>query len=111
MRHKFIAHAADQKSRSSVSKLPGGLTLNGMAAAHRMVFRVAAAISGYILYDEGYSTPVPVPQYDQFAFWDRGLVPPDKLENLHQHWDDHEEQRSNWTEGLLDELAAEVSPP
>jgi len=68
-----------------------------MAAAYRMVFRVAAAISGLILYDEGYSTPVPVPQYDHFAFWDRGLVPPDKLENLHHHWED---LRSNEAIGL-----------
>jgi hypothetical protein len=64
VRNKFIAHAADQKSRSSASNLPAGLTLRGIEAAHRMIFRTAAAISGFILYDEGYSTPLPVPQVE-----------------------------------------------
>ena len=109
LRHKFIAHVADQRSRASALNLPGGLTLDGIASAHRMVFRVAAAISGFILYDDGYSNPIPVPQHDQFAYWNRGLAPTEKLENLHQHWSDHEEQRSNWAHGLLDEMTGEHS--
>lgn len=108
VRHKFVAHAADQKSRSALLNLPAGITLDDIETAHRALFRVAAAISGIILYDDSYSTPVPVPQYDQFAYWDRGLVPPEKVESLHRHWDEHEEQRSNWTDGLFDELVAVI---
>lgn len=110
IRHKFIAHAADQRSRSSVGSLTAGLTLDGIAAAHRTVFRTVAAISGFILYDDGYSTPLPVPQYDQFAYWDRGFVPPEKLDQLHQHWDAMEEAQSNWTAGLLADLAEAPLP-
>jgi hypothetical protein len=110
VRHKFIAHAADQKSRSALSNLPAGLTLDGIEASHRGVFRTAAAISGYILYDDGYSTPLPVPQHDQFAHWDRGMVPELKIDELHKFWDQHEEHRRDWGQGVLDELAPRAEP-
>jgi hypothetical protein len=110
VRHKFVAHAADAASRSAAQHLPGGITLNDVATAHRIVFRVAAAISGTILYDDGHSTPVPTPQHDQFEFWDHGFIPTNKLPALHAFWRSYEEERVIWTESLIaDLLGAEIA--
>jgi hypothetical protein len=67
LRHKVVAHAADESNRPSELVQ---VTLDKITRAHRILSRVAHTLSGTILYASG-AGGVPVPQFDQFEFLDR----------------------------------------
>ena len=104
LRHKFIAHAADAPSRAEAGLQKLGITLDEITAAHRLLFRVASAISNQILDNGARGSVIPVPQYDQFAHFDAGFVPPEKIKELHEWWDAHVTARDRWTEENFDLL-------
>lgn len=95
LRHKIVAHAADQPNRPSDL---AHVTLDKLARAHRILSRLAHALSGTVLYANG-AGGLPTPQFDQFEFLDREFVHPDRLEALHEFWNSHARECDSWLQG------------
>lgn len=96
MRHKSIAHAADDFSRSTASNLRSGFSLDEFARAHYLLLGLYQAISANLLYQSWLGAAVPVPQHDQFEGFDKPLVHAGKLADLHDFWNRHGEERDGW---------------
>jgi len=92
LRHKIVAHAADESNRPDEL---AHITLDKLARAHKIISRVAHALSGTILYAGG-AGGVPVPQFDQFKYLDQRFVAPEHLNELHEFWDRHTSEREAW---------------
>ena len=96
MRHKSIAHAADDFSRSTAKNLRSGLSLDEFARAHYLLLGLYQAISANLLYQSWLTDAVAVPQYDQFEGFDKPLVATEGIVELHSFWDAHGDERNDW---------------
>jgi hypothetical protein len=92
LRHKIVAHAADETNRPNEL---AHVTLDRLARAHRIISRVAHTLSGTILYASG-TGGVPTPQFDQFEFLDQKIVETQHLDDLHEFWQKHTAERDSW---------------
>lgn len=91
---KFVAHASDSYSRSSVD-FPRGFSLDSIRVCHKAICRVAHTISIDILWigSRGF---IPVAQYDKFHALDRPWVKEADVEALSQFWDKHVSDTQEW---------------
>jgi hypothetical protein len=92
LRHKFVAHAADENNRPASV---GGYTLDQIAQAHRIISKVAHTVGSTLLFASGAGT-IPFPQFDQFQHLTLRFVAPEHLEQLQAFWDDHSREREQW---------------
>ncbi len=97
LRHRFIAHAADERSRADMDLGPIGTTLGELEHAQKVVVQIAQLISSRPLYASSHAGIVPVPQFDIFAALDRPFVPTLAINDLHRFWNTHMEDRARWT--------------
>lgn len=95
-RHKSIAHAADEFSRSAAPNLRLGVSLNEFARAHYLLLGLYQAISANLLYQSWLGSAVPVPQVDQFEDLDLRLLEDDARPSMKEFWDDHCSEREGW---------------
>ena len=88
---KYVAHAADPTSRSSISADEISLTMEKIRICQEKIYVVANAISGILL---GLSThsPLPIPQYSVTEGLDKPWLPSDLLSDLHQAWRENEDR-------------------
>lgn len=91
---KFVAHASDSYSRSSVD-FPCGFSLDAIRVCHKAICKVAHAISVDILWI-GSRGVIPVAQYDKFHSLDRPWVKEADVEALSQFWDKHVSDTQKW---------------
>ena len=96
--NKFIAHAADAHSRSTLLDGQNGFSLDKLARCHQGICRATAAIYGPILW-EGSSGLLPIPQFNHFDNLEAAWLLPQDIETLSAFWDAHVENVESWTEG------------
>lgn len=96
LRHKSIAHAADEISRRSSKNLRGGISLDEIAKAHYLLLGVYQAISSNILYQSWLGSAVATPQYDQFEGLNKPIIDDDNFHELYDFWRDHCSERNDW---------------
>jgi hypothetical protein len=96
LRHKSIAHAADDFSRSTSPNLRSGISLNEFGRAHYLLLGLFQTISATLLDQSWRGNALPTPQYDQFEGFDKPLVSSDKIAALHDFWDTHGGERDGW---------------
>jgi hypothetical protein len=95
--NKFIAHAADAFSRSSLIDGQNGFSLGTLAKCHRGICRAAAAIQGAILW-EGAHGMMPIPQFNHFDNLTDPWLSQKDVEALSDFWDAHVETVEKWSE-------------
>lgn len=96
LRHKFVAHAADELSRRRAGIERFGVTLNGLEAAQRSLVQAAQRIELDLLWGSSRGV-VPVPQHDHLRYLDLPFAPADRLQELRDWWQRHCEAREEWT--------------
>lgn len=99
--NKFIAHAADDYSRSTLLENQTGLTLKRLEHCHQKLCGVARLIYGQILWESN-SILIPVPQYGHLNLLDKPWVPAEKLPELYDFWNKHVQSVEDWETGELD---------
>lgn len=109
--NKFIAHAADELSRSTLSEDQKEFTLAKIERCHRAICRTTGALFGPILW-QGSHGLFPIPQFNYFenlgAIWLRDA----DVSSLHGFWDAHVAKVEGWSDllakepNVLDEVAA-----
>lgn len=104
LRHKFIAHAADEFSRAQAPLERPRDELDEFAKAQELIVRAAHALGIGILYDSFHAGVVPVPQFNQFEHLDLPLTPADRIRALREWWHEHEEARKQWVHKKFDLL-------
>lgn len=107
-RNKFVGHAADEVSRQVAPMSKTGRTLDELAAAQRIVIRIANTIGSNILYMHSVGGPVPTPQFDQFENLHLPLIPEAQMQEMHKWWVDHAREREEWTRECVDLLTGQV---
>jgi hypothetical protein len=105
LRHKIVAHAADESNRPSELV---HVTLDKMTRAHKILSRVAHTLAATVLYASG-AGGVPVPQFDQFQFLDREFVGTAHLNELHEFWQKHTSERDAWLQDADEKVFARAA--
>ena len=103
---KFIAHAASPESRAIAGADNVGPTLNHLWGAHEVLCQIASFASIVVL-GHSMAPPLPIPQYDQFAYIDRPLVTTDDAALLEEEWRKYDEESREWTLWGLDAFETE----
>lgn len=95
--NKFIAHAADEHSRSTLLDNQYGFSLNRLERCHKAICLATAAIHGSILW-EGTLGFFPVLQYDHLEHLDAAWLRSQDIAALSAFWDSHVENVESWIE-------------
>jgi hypothetical protein len=96
LRHTFVAHAGDEKSRAAAGLSDIGTTLGEIERAHYLIVRIAQTISAQILYGGSHQQIIPILQYGQLADLDAQYVPKDAINELSRWWLAHMKSRFAW---------------
>ena len=104
--HKFLAHAAERKSRNKIDVEDVSPSLSKITAVLRSFARVSEAIWAYVLYDGGYGAIVPVPQFNQFEHLASPLLAQGAGDDLEDYWTELVAERDAYLEETLDALVA-----
>lgn len=99
--HKFIAHAADAKSRQSLTDNQQGITLNKLADCQHAICEVAHTVSSYLLWDT-YNALTMAPEYDVYEHLDQPWLYSADLDALRDTWNQHMEAVEKWTDKAED---------
>lgn len=99
--HKFIAHAADARSRQTLSNDQQGITLDKLAGCQRAICEVAHTISACLLWDSNHGL-IPVPQYDLMEHLDQPWLRHDHLKTLRDAWEQNVRNVEQWTENAVE---------
>lgn len=92
---KFIAHAADSKSRNMSTEAQRTVTLEKLTKCHKSIVKVAGGVSRWILGD-GSPWIVPQPQFDPVENLDKGLVAEGTLEKARDLFNRHMAAIEQW---------------
>ncbi len=109
-RNKFIAHAADERSRRVEPLDRFGLSLDEIAEAQRIVIRIATTIGSHILYDTALGSVVPTPQFNVFENLEMPVIPAANMEEIGDWWHRHERERDNWLHERIDLITGQITP-
>lgn len=104
--HKFLAHAADPKSRQKIELTGMSPSLKTLEPALKSLIRIVEALGAYVLFDGGQGTIVPIPQFDQFERLESPIFPLGKKRRLQAEWDGLAEERDKYLEGTFEALIA-----
>jgi HEPN superfamily AbiU2-like protein len=104
---KYIAHAATPESRATIKADEISLTLRKLWDAHETICKVTNFVSVCILGDN-HAGSLDIPQYDHFAFIDRPLIESDKIEHLHELWNQYEKETRSWGNWGIEEIEKEM---
>jgi hypothetical protein len=96
--HKFLAHSATSKSRYYLKPQESDVTLGQILEAHRIICQIAIFIGrmGILTEGHGVGDVLPVPQYDQFAHFDKAWASEETVEKLRKFWSDYDMQTRSW---------------
>jgi hypothetical protein len=100
--NKYLAHAADRKSRGSFA--PAGLDFKEIESAQRAIVRVTRAIYDVILLSGTYSQVVPMIPLGYFGTVWQGNALVVSTSRMQAKWDELEEVRNSWPDQLEEEL-------
>jgi hypothetical protein len=100
--NKYLAHAADKKSRGTFA--PEGLDFSEVEAAQRSIVRVAKAIYDVILSSGIYSPVVPDVPLGFFGTVWQGNNLVASTSRMQAKWDELEKVRNAWPVGLEEDL-------
>ncbi|MDO9639376.1 MAG: hypothetical protein Q7J44_12635 [Pseudotabrizicola sp.] len=104
LRHKSIAHAADDISRSSAKLVRDGITLDEIARSHYLLIGLFQVISANILQQSWLTDAIPVPQYNVFEGINRPIASEMGARKLGEFWDTHCSARSKWCNDAYREI-------
>ena len=105
--NKFIAHAASPESRKISRVEPDSVTLNHLYKGHALVCKIANLVSSSILYD-GPLQSFATPQFDQFEYYEKPLVPKDILPQIREEWDKFANECDVMDRWGVEEFLAEI---
>src|SRR5574340_1557637 len=97
---KFVAHAAEPSSRTGLPPEQTGVTLDRLAACHKVIYQVAAFIYGPLLWEGSYGA-VPTPQYDHLENLEKGWIKDEELEIAHRFWNQNLDAIEKWESETL----------
>jgi hypothetical protein len=83
---KFVAHAADQSTRSNLPEGAEGVTLAKLEECHKAIYKAAAFVYGHILWEGSYGA-LPTPQYDHLAGLDKPWALQKDMGAVQDAWD------------------------
>lgn len=104
LRHKSIAHAADEFSRSQATNLRKGMALDDFARAHYLLIGIYQAITVGLLYQSWLGNPIATPQHDVFENLDKPMVATEDKGKLHDFWREHSHEREGWMSKAYEEI-------
>ena len=110
--NKFLAHAADKKSRRGLMRRDIAATLNLIQDAHKNLLSACHVLSVAVI-DYADRSWLAVAQYNKLENLDKSWVPSHTIEQLHEWWDGHERKLRGWRQGAVDlvlESEIEVGP-
>lgn len=107
--HKFLAHAADPKSRQKIELAGTSPSLEALEPILKSLVRILEALGAYLLFDGGQGMIVPIPQFDQFMRLESPVFSTGNKQRLLDEWDALAEGRNNYLEGTLDALVIGTS--
>lgn len=96
LRHKFVAHAADQYSRNAASLARLSITMADVEEALRALSRAYGIIQGEIFWASGGGL-MPIAQFDVLEGLTEGLDE-SQIEGIQQTWSEIVRQREHWHE-------------
>ena len=105
--NKFIAHAASPDSRAIVDADKVKPTLGHLWDMHALACKIATFVGAAVLGDS-FTSPLPVPQYNQFKYMDRPFIDKADLPKLVEAWRDYNRESDSWTSVDWDHF---VGPP
>jgi len=98
---KFIAHAADDYSRSGLIKEERGVSLSKLDISYKAVYQVSWNIYGKLLWKGTYLGGIPIPQYDHLKNLDKPWMTSDSLSRARDLWWKREKEIQKWGEDIL----------
>lgn len=101
--NKFIAHAAIPESRAPFNIEDAAIALGELWEAHEVLCRVANTVDVFLLTGTNHGF-LAAPQYDQFRYIERPLVPPESVTKLREAWDAYDKETGKWQLWTPDEL-------
>jgi hypothetical protein len=101
---KFLAHAADDVSRRSMSDRELKNTMAKFTECHKALFNAAEMICASLLW-EGSTSPLPQPQFGFLEHLDRPWVTDDGIAELQKSWDQHMQETDNWAAPQLSAIS------
>lgn len=104
VRHKSVAHAADDYSRQQAAEYRTGIKFDEIDRALWVLVGVKQAISATLLHGPWRAGAVPVPQRDHFLHLDKPFIDPAAVDELRAFWDQHAEARDQWLTDSYEEF-------
>lgn len=98
MRHKSIAHAATDFSRASSANLKGGLSLDEIEEAQRLLVQLYKKLASEVinLYSPG--NVIPTPQQNVFSGMELPIIRQSDIPELEKFWAELCSSRDSWLE-------------
>jgi hypothetical protein len=103
VRNNFIAHSADAFKRGAYQF--AGLKFSEIDELQRAIIRLDRALTDCILSIRIGRNVVPLKPLGIFSGLDLPYAPPGAQDLMHKRWDELEEERNQWKDGILEELA------
>lgn len=97
--NKFIAHTADELSRSVLPSRDRGITLRSLDSCMKSIVSVGSYTGVVILYEHGLGK-VPTPQFNQFENLEKAMATAEDLDRLHDFWQERAREVETWSEDL-----------
>lgn len=96
---KFIAHSATPESRSYRNPQELDVTLGQILEAHKITCQIALFLGTKLRISgdrRGIGDVLSVPQFEQFAHFDKAWIPEEAIKNLCDFWRTYDNQTRNW---------------
>jgi hypothetical protein len=104
LRNKFIAHSADALSRGSLQF--AGINFSQIDELQRAIVRVERALSDYILSIGVARDVVAIKPLGIFSGLDLPYATSGAQDSMHRRWDELQDERNSWRDGVWKELTA-----
>jgi hypothetical protein len=101
--NKFLAHAADKKSRRGLMRRDVATTLDLIQDAHKNLLSACHVLSVAVI-DCADRSWLAVAQYNKLENLDKTWVPSDTRKQLHEWWNGHERKLQCWRQGAVDSV-------
>jgi hypothetical protein len=101
--NKFLAHAADKKSRRGLMRRDVATTLDLIQDAHKNLLSACHVLSVAVI-DCADRSWLAVAQYNKLENLDKTWVPSDTIKQLHEWWNGHERKLQCWRQGAVDSV-------
>jgi hypothetical protein len=104
--NKFLAHSATPESRNYLNPPELDVTLGQILESHKVICQTAIFIGrrmGILSEGHGLGDVLPVPQYDQFVYFDKAWAYEETIEKLQEFWRDYDMQTRSWHEWVWED--------